>query len=101
MPMLQLLFNTGIAQYFGNISYALYLTHNLCLNIMQEWIRPILWSAIGDDTFWQRHVLWASGILLYLPVVTCVADVFWRAVDIPSVKFAKWLETKCLVDKNS
>lgn len=100
MPMLQSIFNTGIAQYFGNISYALYLTHNLCLNIAQKWIRPSLWSMIGDDTFWQRHGMWAAGLLIYLPIVVCVADLFWRAVDIPSVKFARWMESRCMVDKN-
>lgn len=99
-PLLQSIFTTNIAQYFGNISYALYLTHNLCLNIVQTWIRPSLWSLIGDDTFWQRHGMWAAGMLIYLPIVVFVADVFWRAVDLPSVRFARWLESRCLVDKN-
>jgi hypothetical protein len=26
-----------------------------------------------------------------------VADVFMRAVDIPTVQFAKWIEGKCIV----
>lgn len=101
LPLLQSIFTTNIAQYFGNISYALYLTHNLCLNIVQMWIRPTLYAAIGDDTFWQRHGMWLAGLIVYLPIVVVVADLFWRVVDLPSVRFARWFESKCVVDKNS
>jgi len=94
---LQSIFNTHIAQYLGNISYALYLTHNLCLTILEPRMVPMLDQQFGKETFGGRHLSWAAGLILYLPIIICVADLFWRAVDTPTVKFARWLETKCIV----
>lgn len=94
---LQNLFTNGIAQYLGKISYALYLTHNLCLTILEPRLLPILDRNFSKATFWGRHLSWTAGLALYLPVIICVADLFWRAVDRPTVKFARWLEGKCLV----
>ncbi|PSS12381.1 hypothetical protein M430DRAFT_170225 [Amorphotheca resinae ATCC 22711] len=94
---LQNIFNTHIAQYLGNISYALYLTHNLCLTILEPRMLPLLDSYFAKDTFWGRQINWLAGLVLYLPIIICVADLFWRAVDMPTVKFARWVEAKCIV----
>jgi peptidoglycan/LPS O-acetylase OafA/YrhL len=94
---LQNVFTTRVAQYLGSISYALYLTHNLCLTIIEPRMASILTQFFGRETYWGRHFTWATGLALYLPIVICVADFFWRVVDIPSVKLARWLETKCIV----
>jgi len=94
---LQSIFMTGIAQYLGNISYALYLTHNLCLTSLEPRIAPVLNKYFAKATFWGRHLNWLGGLALYLPIIICVADLFWRAVDTLTVKFARWLEAKCVV----
>lgn len=101
LRFLQVLFTTSIAQYLGNISYALYLTHNLVLQVMEPRVAPILILYFPKDTFWGRHFFWGIGLLLYVPVLIWVSDLFWRAVDTPSVKFARWLETKCMVPKKT
>jgi peptidoglycan/LPS O-acetylase OafA/YrhL len=98
---LQNIFTTQIAQYLGNISYALYLTHNLCLTIMEPTVVPLLDKVFSKSTFWGRHFAWVAGLVIYLPFIIFVADLFWRAVDSPIVKFARWLETKCVVEKKS
>ncbi|KAE9370605.1 hypothetical protein N431DRAFT_426969 [Stipitochalara longipes BDJ] len=98
---LQNLFTTPVAIYLGNISYALYLTHNLCLTILEPRGVPWLDHFFGKATFWGRHLSWLGGLALFLPIIICVADLFWRVVDNPSVKFAKWLEGKCVVEKIS
>jgi peptidoglycan/LPS O-acetylase OafA/YrhL len=98
LKSLQNIFNTSIAQYLGNISYALYLTHNLCLTALEPRVAPLLEARFGKDTRTGRHMVWAVGLCIYLPVIIWVADVFWRAVDVPSVKFARWLESKSIVD---
>ncbi|EPE24207.1 hypothetical protein GLAREA_08057 [Glarea lozoyensis ATCC 20868] len=98
LKFLQNIFNTSIAQYLANISYALYLTHNLCLAFLEPKVVPYLDSWIGKSTTMSRHLFWAAGLWIYLPIIVWVADVFWRAVDVPSVKFARWLELKCIVE---
>lgn len=94
---LQDFFTNPIAQYLGRISYALYLTHNLCLTVLEPRVLPILDSFFSKASFLGRHLNWIAGLMLYLPVIICVADLFWRAVDKPTVKFARWLEGKCIV----
>ena len=94
---LQGLFTSPVAQYLGRVSYALYLTHNLCLRVLEPWMLPILEWYFSKDSFMGRHLNWVAGLVLYLPVIICVADLFWRAVDQPTVKFARWLEEKCIM----
>jgi len=94
---LQDLFTTPIAQYLGNISYALYLMHNLCLTILEPRVNPIIDMYFSKATMWGRQLSWVMGLVIYLPIILSVADLFWRAVDTPTVKFARWLEDKCVV----
>jgi peptidoglycan/LPS O-acetylase OafA/YrhL len=101
LKYLQSIFTTPGAIYLGNISYALYLTHNLCLRILEPRVVPWLDDVFGKATYWQRQLSWLGGLALFLPIVICVADLFWRVVDTPSVKFARWLEGKCVVEKIS
>ncbi|RKF62483.1 putative hard surface induced protein [Erysiphe neolycopersici] len=93
--------NMSIPQYLGNISFPLYLTHNLCLTTLEPRIIPILDKVIGKTSFWGRHLFWIAGLLIYFPVIIIISDLFWRMVDIPSVKFAHWLESKSTVKKTS
>ena len=97
VQLLQDFFTNPIAQYLGRISYALYLTHNLCLTVLEPRVVPILDSVFSNRSFWGRHLTWIAGLALYLPAIICVADLFWRAVDRPTVEFARWLEGKCIV----
>ncbi|TVY27982.1 hypothetical protein LHYA1_G003485 [Lachnellula hyalina] len=101
LKFLQRLFTTPVALYLGTISYALYLTHNLCLTILEPRIGPAINMHIGRATLWERHLSWAVGLAVYLPIIICVADLFWRLVDAPTVKFARWFEGKCVVEKMS
>ncbi|KAG9231269.1 acyltransferase family-domain-containing protein [Amylocarpus encephaloides] len=101
LKCLQNIFNTGIAQYLGNVSYALYLTHNLCLTALEPRIAKRLKTIFDLKSSTSRHLFWAAGLTIYLPFILWVADIFWRAIDIPSVKFARWLESKCIVEKPS
>ncbi|KAL2065725.1 hypothetical protein VTL71DRAFT_3395 [Oculimacula yallundae] len=96
---LQRIFTTQVAQYLGTISYALYLMHNLCLTILEPIFNPIFSTVFSQATFWGRQLSWLAGIVIYVPIVICVADLFWRLVDTPTVRFAKWFESKCVVEK--
>ncbi len=99
LEILQRIFTTNVALYLGNISYSLYLMHNLCLTALEPRARPIVEQIFSKGTLWGRQLFWVAGLAIYLPIIIFVADLFWRAVDIPTVKFARWLESKCLVDK--
>jgi len=99
LKCLQRIFTTPVAIYLGNISYALYLTHNLCLTILEPRLKPGLDEVFGKATFWGRQLSWVGGLMLFLPIIICVADLFWRVIDTPSVKFARWLEGKCVAEK--
>ncbi|RDW64031.1 hypothetical protein BP5796_10533 [Coleophoma crateriformis] len=101
LKWLQRLFTTPVAQYLGQISYALYLMHNLVLQILEPRVGPILMQYFPKYSFWGRQTFWAAGLLIDIPILIWVSDIYMRAVDTPSVKFARWLENKCLVPKKA
>ena len=97
----QAFFTTSIARYLGKISYALYLVHALMNRTLRLYIWHTFWKVLqweseeGDDAKLEGG--WFMGTIIYIPMVLWVADIFWRLVDIPMVKVAKWVESKCFV----
>lgn len=98
-PALQRPFNTAFAQYFGRISYAIYLMHGPVLHTVGYMIMRWSWSITGSTTEGQYVLGFAVSTLFVVPVVVWAADLFCRFVDEPVVQFAKWVETKCMVGK--
>ncbi|KAH7159771.1 acyltransferase 3 [Dactylonectria estremocensis] len=96
----QRVFNADAMQYLGKISYSLYLVHGRVSRGLQytllKFVFEYLTGTEGDDYY---RGFWI-GSCITIPAVICCADVFWRAVDIPIVKFSRWFETK-LVAKNA
>lgn len=90
-------FTTPLAQYLGNLSYALYLVHGLIEDILKVKLIPVLADTIGTDTMVRRFMFWLIGLLLFLIPVVWAADLFWRYVDRGVVDMAKWLEVKCSI----
>lgn len=93
LPGWQRLFTSAPAQYLGKISYALYLVHGPTLHVVGYHLEKFAWSLTGTEGN-QYHRGWFLGVCLCCPIVIWFADVFWRAVDQPTVKFAKWLESQ-------
>lgn len=93
-PPWQWFFNTGVVQYFGKLSYAIYLMHGVVIHTLgyhwEKWAYSIT-GVEGDDNYAAGFFL---GALFVVPTVIWCSDIFWRAVDIPTVKFAKWFEGK-------
>lgn len=93
----QKLFTSNIVQYFGKISYAIYLMHGPAMHVLGYHFEKWAYSITGVDGYWFN-----AGFVLHacfcIPIVIWWADIFWRAVDIPTVKFAKWFEKRCLKD---
>lgn len=94
---LKSLFTVGPVQYLGKISFALYLMHGVVIHTFGYAVMPIVWACTGvEDRLGYELGFLVSGILI-TAVLIWTSDLFWRAVDLPSVRFARWLETKCIV----
>jgi peptidoglycan/LPS O-acetylase OafA/YrhL len=95
-PSWQRFFNTGVVQYFGKISYAIYLMHGPVIHTAGYMWEKWAYSVTGIEGY-QYNAGFMLGSVFVIPTVIWWADVFWRAVDIPTVKFAKWFENKLIV----
>ncbi|KAK7421998.1 hypothetical protein QQZ08_009719 [Neonectria magnoliae] len=89
-------YNSAFSQYLGKISYALYLVHGPIMHMVGYRWERWAWSITGveGNQYVSGFIL---SMLLCIPSVFWAADVFWRAVDIPTVKFARWFENQLLV----
>jgi peptidoglycan/LPS O-acetylase OafA/YrhL len=96
LPILQRPFTTRIVQYFGKISYALYLVHGPVTHSIGYVIKPWAWGVTGSDSKSQYIAGFLLGALFNIPIVIWTADLFWCFVDAPSVKFARWFENACI-----
>ncbi|KAJ3478025.1 hypothetical protein NLG97_g8685 [Lecanicillium saksenae] len=92
----QRFFNHGVVQYFGKISYALYLMHGPATHCIGYHWEMMAYSITGVEGYWY-NTGFVLGAVFVIPTVVWCADIFWRAVDIPTVKFAKWVESKCII----
>ena len=96
-PSWQRFFNNPIAQYCGKISYAIYLMHGPVLHTVGYATERWAWRITGIETDAQYVHGFVLGSIFVVPMVVWAADVWWRLVDAPTVRFSKWLETKCSV----
>lgn len=96
---LQNLFVTPIAQYLGDISFSLYLMHGPMQGILEHRFLPFVWALVDGTEkagMWQTTAAWFIGFLILAPFTVWISDIFWRCIDIPSVRFARWLENLCI-----
>jgi len=94
---LQRLFTNGPVQYLGKISFSLYLMHGPVTHTIGYASMDFFWCAIGDDTYTTKEIGFVLAAIINITSTIWVADVFMRAVDIPTVKLAKWVEKICIV----
>lgn len=92
----QRLFNTHAVQYLGKISYAIYLMHGPVFHTAGFAVQRWAWGITGVGRVGYGLGFLLSSVLV-LPILVWAADVFWRLVDAPVVRFARWLEGKCSV----
>lgn len=89
-------FNTAPVQYLGRISYALYLMHGPVMHTLGYAIERMVWGWTGTEG-WAYDAGFALSAMMVVPLVLWVSDLWWRAVDKPVVRFAKWVEEVCSV----
>ncbi|KAI1270489.1 acyltransferase family-domain-containing protein [Xylariaceae sp. FL1019] len=93
----QKFFELPPVQYIGSLSYAVYLCHGPVIHIAGFAVQRYFFLRTGtEDPGYQTGAILAAFV--NIPLVIWVADIFWRAVDAPTVRFAKWLEAKMSID---
>jgi peptidoglycan/LPS O-acetylase OafA/YrhL len=100
-PTLQRPFNTDFVQYFSKISYAIYLMHGPVLHTAGYSIMRWSWGITGHKTEAQYVSGFVLSTVFVVPLVIWASDLFWRFIDAPTVRFARWLETKCIVGEDN
>lgn len=94
-PWMQAIFNTRLIRYFGKVSFALYLIHGLGNRTVGTWILRATWAALGKGNMNAAILSFVVSTSVYVPIIFWWSDMFWRAFDVPSTHFAKWMESKC------
>ncbi|KAL6245637.1 hypothetical protein RBB50_007636 [Rhinocladiella similis] len=93
--------NSKLAQYFGKISFGLYLTHGPVLHAFGYMIPQRIWWWMGTEGVDTTDAVWAAVLFVgWVINVTCclwVADVWTREVESRCVKAVKKLEDLCFV----
>lgn len=109
-PLLQRIFTTRLAQYLGEVSFALYLAHDSVSHVLgMRFLRPA-WDVFNVDlgdaervgavdsgqgrdlraVAYSRYVLAAAwGVALNTVVLFWVSDLFTRLVDAKAIRFAR------------
>jgi hypothetical protein len=95
--LLQRLFTNGPVQYLGEISFSLYLMHGPVTHTIGYAAMDFFWCAVGDDTYMTKEIGFALAAIVNITSTVWAADIFMRSVDIPTVRFAKWVEKTCIV----
>jgi hypothetical protein len=95
LPILQRPFNTSVARYLGDISFAFYIIH---------W--TFLWTVgrviTNEAMVWfGEHWGFAASTVIVFPLTICVADVYWRLFENGSVNLSRWLWDQCSVAEDA
>ncbi|KHO00246.1 Acyltransferase 3 [Metarhizium album ARSEF 1941] len=93
VPTLQRAFTTPVAQYLGDVSYSVYLVHHGIQITAGADIKSKVHSWFGaDDGQWKRAAVLVVDIVLVMGLTVWVADIFWRLVDRPVVRFSRYFD---------
>ncbi|KEF56661.1 uncharacterized protein A1O9_06850 [Exophiala aquamarina CBS 119918] len=98
-PIIAPLFCNPVAQYLGQISFALYLVHGAIIKSLWYWLQPSVNNFVSGVPVWEMPSgqfarMWIMGYMIVLPVVLWSADIFWRLIDQRSVSLARWIEER-------
>jgi peptidoglycan/LPS O-acetylase OafA/YrhL len=99
LPRLKSIFETNFCHYIGKISFCLYLLHEFCLVLFGLTMRDILMriAGLGPEStgllYWLVCGIWF--VMFTIPLFALAAQA-QRWVDVPSVRFAQWLEGECI-----
>ncbi|KAF3919910.1 hypothetical protein ABW21_db0209398 [Orbilia brochopaga] len=98
----------GLAQYLGRISFSLYLLHGHIARSLGYSLIVRGWKTMGifdwdehrvardvlEGNEDMRNAIVVSSLWITVPVSLWCADIFWRGVDLQSVRFVRWVENR-------
>ncbi|KAH8821352.1 acyltransferase 3 [Xylogone sp. PMI_703] len=77
-------------QFLGDISFSLYIIHEPTLRLF-GW-RMVAWFT--NLTHGSLAVGLVASWVILTPFLMALAFIYWQYIDLPSIRFAKWLESK-------
>jgi peptidoglycan/LPS O-acetylase OafA/YrhL len=99
IPLLQEPFTSRLALYCGDISYSIYIIHYYIVTSLEWQISTTIHVWLGGPEENLGPTLRVVSVMLHAIVILFLsvwyADIFWRFVDQPIVKFARWVEKVC------
>lgn len=91
-------FTGSFLQYLGEVSFPVYVVHGPILHSVGLLVMSTSWKYMGRDTLSQKVLNFAVSAIIVIPVLSWVAYVFRKVVDIPCAKFSRWLEINVTSD---
>lgn len=91
---LQWLLNTPIAQYFGKISFSMYIIHEPFLHVFGFFTVPFFWSITGNGTYLQYQLGLVLGMGTTMVLLVWFADLFCRHVEDSCERIAVLVEKR-------
>jgi peptidoglycan/LPS O-acetylase OafA/YrhL len=94
----QWLFSCTLSRFLGRVSYGLYLVHGIINHLLAFWMLPLIWKYTDSATTFQFEVGFWLYCIIHIPISLLAAHFFSITFDAPSIRFAKWLESRVSVD---
>lgn len=97
MPQLSAIFSRPLELYLGKISFALYLLHNMVIQLVGMPVIYFLMTTVTGSTNGEFAPLVAIvlGWVVQTIVLVWASDLFCRFVDEPLARFGRWVEDWC------
>jgi len=105
LPTVRNFFELSLMRYMGRISYMLYLTHRIVLNLVGDPVAKVIYKLLGrkdflNDTPSDNHVghalmstlIYVILVTVLVPLTCLVAHWCEVLVDAPSTRFARWVD---------
>lgn len=101
LPRAQRWLSFPLFQYLGRISFSLYLVHGVIIRSLAHRLILGAWNHFPKDASVERtSIVIIAFLFAVLPATICVADLFWRVVEGPSVEIVKWFERVVIVKED-
>jgi peptidoglycan/LPS O-acetylase OafA/YrhL len=93
LPRAQQWLSKPLLQYLGRICFSLYLVHGVMIRTLGHRLVLYGWSFFETVAHTERvFIVVITYCFAVLPGTICVADLFLRVVEIPSIILVRWLE---------
>jgi peptidoglycan/LPS O-acetylase OafA/YrhL len=90
-------FSTPVAKYLGKTSFALYCVHQALINWFGYRSMLFFWTLTGKQTTSRYELGLVLAWIIQTIATIWVADIFWRFIDLPTVRITKRLEEMCVI----